>query len=63
MQSVTLCYKRGYRIVGKKAGGRSRYLKRVAHRRRRGAEREWLGRQRWDAEVLEARPVTSWDVC
>lgn len=61
MQAVTKCYQSGWRLV-KKRRHMARYWKRTAHERVRRATREWLHRGRWDAEAIEARPVTSWDV-
>ena len=63
MQPVTYGYKKGWRICGKRSpSGKAHFLKREAHRRQRAATREYLAQQDWD-RVLEARPVTDWDVC
>jgi hypothetical protein len=61
MQPVAYSYKRGYRIV-KKRSRPARFLKRTGHKRVRNATRQYLAHQDWDA-VIEARPITDWDVC
>lgn len=64
MQPVTKGYQRGWKIARKRAPSKTaRSLKREAHRRQRAATREWLSRQDWDGAVLEAKPITDWDVC
>jgi hypothetical protein len=68
MQVVTADFARIYGRLGArdhhgkgKRGPRSAELKNQGHRRHRAEVRRFLGRQEWDSDTIDARPITGWD--
>lgn len=61
MQSVSKSYQQAWRVV-RKSPVKARTFKRTAHKRMRAATHAWLGDERWDDAVIEARGVTDRDV-